>query len=46
MNFMERPLESKEFHSEGTELRHRDRGDVPEIFSLHSVLNGFDNANG
>jgi hypothetical protein len=37
-------VDSKEFNTEGTELRHRDRGDVPEIFSVHSVLNWFDNA--
>jgi hypothetical protein len=39
-------VESKEFHTEGTELRHRDRGEVPEILSVHSALNGSDNANG
>ena len=39
-------VESKEFHPEGTELRHRDRGEVPEVFSVYSVLHGLDNANG
>jgi hypothetical protein len=39
-------VESKEFNTEGTEFRHRDHGEVFEIFSVHSVPNGSENANG
>lgn len=31
-------MEIKEFHTEGTDLRHRDREEVSEIFSVHSVV--------
>jgi len=30
----------EEFHTEITELRHRERGEVPASFSVHSVVKG------
>jgi hypothetical protein len=32
----------EEFRTEATELRHRERGDVRGVFSVHSVVQGFD----
>ena len=36
----------KEFHTEVTEVRHRDHGEVRELFSVHSVVKWFDNTDG
>jgi hypothetical protein len=46
MNFLEELKEDKEFRTEFAELKHRDRREVPDWFSVHSVLRGFDITNG
>ena len=46
MNYLEGLEEGKEFRTEVTKKTHRDHREVPELFSVHSVVQWFDNANG
>jgi hypothetical protein len=46
MNFLERLEEGEEFRTEHTELTHRDHREVPGLFSVHSVVQWFNNADG
>jgi hypothetical protein len=46
MNFLEGLKEGKEFRTEVTEITRRDHREVCELFSVHSVVRSFDNANG
>ena len=46
MNFWEGLEEGKEFRTEVTEITHRDHKAVPTLFSVHSVVEWFDKANG
>ena len=39
--FLGRLEKSKEFRTEVTETTHRDHGEVPEMFSVHSVVQWF-----
>ncbi len=34
----------KEFRTEFPEIKHRDHGEIPVFFSVHSVVQWFDNA--
>ena len=45
MNFLRELEQGKEFLTEVTEIGHRDHREVPELFSVHSVVPWFDNAN-
>ena len=42
MNFLEGWRKGKEFLTEVTETTHRDHGEVPEMFSVHSVVQWFE----
>jgi hypothetical protein len=43
-DFLGEVRKGEEFHTEITELRHRERGEAPAIFSVHSVVQEFDHS--